>query len=171
MHCLKLIFFIYLILDLIYLVLIDFSRVSNCRVYGFSFCSLCFASCSFLSLLCLNHGGVLFRLLGALVFLGVALDQWGINRVEGGLLLVLVAITDVKLLENTVIVEAVWARPLKRANNDDTIAHWLFWGLTSVLSRVTHNVNAPARLLQVLGNLNLLVIANWWEEGCVRVCL
>jgi len=55
----------------------------------------------------LNHGGVLFRLLGALVFLGVALDQWGVNRVEGGLLLVLVAITDVKLLENTVIVEAV----------------------------------------------------------------
>lgn len=111
MHCLKLIFFIYLILDLIYLVLIDFSRVSNYRVFGFSSCSLIIITSSSILLLIkiiyFNHGSVLFRFLRALVFLGVALDQWGVNGVEGGLLLVLVAITDVKLLENTVIVEAV----------------------------------------------------------------
>lgn len=115
-------------------------------------------------------GSVLFGLLGAVVLCGVALDEWGVHRVERRVLLVLVTIAQVDLLPSAVAVEAVGAGPRQRPNNH----HAVRLGLVStihVLGSVAHKTHSPRRLLQSLGHLDLAVLRNRVQQGSLGVSL
>lgn len=79
-------------------------------------------------------------------------------------------VTDVDGRDLSVVVETVRARPLKRANNNNTI-----WNLrlgrvdVLILGVVTHQTNRPCALAHCLSYLNFAIFCNWFQKGFIWI--